>query len=169
MTKDQFEHYSKGGLFKALYWPSITHDLESGSKMYIGQTLIVYPNIVMSPILEETYNNQFRFNAAEIYGWFPEEDIKDLEIMDEYMEDRAIVTPQHLYQIVYTTKEKLVPNFGKGYEDKPLPFKVYREYSHPADDYVRKLSDPPADELYKYVWQGAYKELIKWKPIDIKP
>lgn len=56
-------------------------------------------------------------------------------------------------------------NFGKGYEDKDLPFMVYREYSFEMDDYVVGLSSPPATEIYKYIWQGKYKETIDWQLI----
>lgn len=166
MTEEQFNHYIKGGYFLATYNPKVKHDLSSGSWEVIGKKIKVWQNMINSP-LQGHYQGQHAFNADEVYGWFPEEDIEIHEILDEF-KDNVQTLPQYMYRMVYTKRSQIKPNFGIGYEDIPLPFEVYREYSFETDSYVLGLSKPPATKVQKYIWTGKYNEEIKWEDLEIK-
>lgn len=165
MTEEQFNHYIKGGYFLATYNPKVKHDIGGDNILVIGRKIKVWQNMINSP-LQGHYQGQHAFNADEIYGWFPEEDIEIHEILDEF-KDNVQTLPQYMYKLVYTKRSQIKPNFGIGYEDVQLPLEVFREYSNEVDDYVLSLSNPKATEVYKYIWKGTYNEEIKWEKISI--
>lgn len=165
MTEQQFNHYIKGGLFEATYNPKNKHDLvEKEALLKFGRKITAYQNMIITPIQESIYKGQFRFNADEVYGWFPECDIYEIKIIDEYIEDVEPL-PVYMYRMTFTKKSQIFPNFGKGYDDIEFPFYVYREYACDTDDYILKLADPLPTRIEKYVWYGKFNEEIKWEVI----
>lgn len=164
MTKEQFEHYIKGGKFMATYDPVVIHDLSADNRYQRKNRMVIAQNMIVSPLQYEQYKGQHAFNGESIYGWSPEQDFKDLEIINDFL-DSPEPLPQYMYQLVYTDMSKLEANFGKGYEGRTKPLYAFREYFKEMDDYILKLSDPQADDILKYVWQGKYQEEIKWKSI----
>lgn len=161
MNKQQLAHYLKGGMFLATYNPK-KMDISASSKTYIGKKMRVWQNMIISPVISvDTYVGQHAFNSDEIRGWFPEEDIEILEMVDEFIDDPQPL-PQYMYRFYYTDEKKLNKNFGKNH-GLSVPLIVGREYSIEVDDYVRKLSDPPADKIEKAVWNGEPWEEIQWK------
>ncbi len=167
LTKEQFEHYIKGGKFEAVYNPIVTDDLSEDNNCMIGDTIVVFQNMIISPLMETNYFNQHAFNSDDIYGWIPEEDITIIKIFDEYI-DNVEPLPQWMYKIIYTDQSKITPNFGehsKIIATKEHPFVVLRQFPSDFDDYILRLSNPQADSIEKYIWQGKYNEEIKWKSI----
>jgi len=160
MTREQLDHYLIGGKFRATYNPKKL-DISYESLHQIGSKIEVFQNIIIAP-LGSPYEGQHAFNCHSIYGWFPEEDITDLEIIDEYIE-RPESLPQFLYRLTYTDRDKIFPNFGKG--NFKIPLVVSRSYSVPNDAYVLVISNPPADKLEKAIWKGEFYEDIEWKPL----
>lgn len=160
MTNKQLQHYLKGGCFTATYTPKITHDLVGDNDWMIGSKITVYQNMIVSPLTSpEKYAGQHAFNSGSIYGWFPEEDISDLEIIDEFI-DNPEPLPVYMYKLVFTDQNKLFPNFGKG--DWKVPMVVGREFITDSDEYIMKLSKPQADEIWKCVWTGESDE-VHWE------
>ncbi|MDB4286385.1 hypothetical protein N9933_03705, partial [bacterium] len=75
MTKKQFDHYLKGGIFIGRYQPKNEHTLIGSNPSAIGVTITYYQNRLISPIQEDRQDRgQFRFNSPDIDGWFPEQD-----------------------------------------------------------------------------------------------
>lgn len=163
LTKEQLSHFVKGGMFKAIYSPKKTYDITNHSKLMIGREIIVYQNIINSPIMCVTdYRGQHAFNSRDIKGWFPEEDIEIIEMLNDYI-DVPQTIPQYLYLLTYTKKKQL-KNFGKN--NYKLPLIVGREYSNEVDEYVKELSNPKATKIEKAVWTGVEKYSgLKWKTI----
>ena len=164
MTEKQFNHYIKGGMFNATYNPKVTSDIDASSKLKIGKKIVVYQNTQIAPLQEyPQYRGQHAFSSREIFGWFPEEDIEDLEIIDEFIEFPEPL-PVYMYALTFLKQEKIEPNYGKG-TGIEVPYTSYREYSTKQDSHVLHLTNPVADKIEKYVWQGKYGEKIKWKTI----
>jgi len=166
MTPEQRKHYFKGGKFIAIYGP-VKLDIAWESKMMIGKKIEVYQNCLNTPM----ENGQFRFNSPAIYGWFPEEDIKDLEIIDEFI-DFPEPTTQYCYRMTLTDPVAIFKNFGKGNWGKKVI--TTREYNTDQDDYVlNKLLDPMPDTIEKRIldltvpeneypaWEEIYPPKIK--------
>lgn len=163
MNKKELEHYLKGGKFTCIYNPKMM-DIDTNSKSFIGKTITVWQNIVVNPIIEyKEFVGQHAFNTDEIHGWFPEEDIKDLTIIDEFIDNPELL-PKYMYRLYYSTKEQLEGNFGTGY-DIELPYVSGREYDYDEDEYVKNLSNPAADKIEKAIWNGEAYEDIKWEEL----
>ena len=162
MNKEQKEHYLKGGRFKAIYNPK-SLDISNESKQYIGKSVIIEQNIIITPLITpEKFAGQHAFNCSDIYGWSPEEDFDNIEIIDDY-KDNIESLPQYMYKLHYLKQEKLEPNFGKG--NWKIPMIVGREYGHNADNYIMSLSKPQACKIEKAVWNGEDYKDIKWKTL----
>ena len=168
MTEEQFNHYIKGGKFTAVYNPPKTSDLSPVNLAKVGMSCIVWQNMIVSPLQEpERYVGQHAFNTDIIFGWCPEEDFKDLVILEEFI-DSPESLPQYIFRLDYTDPNSVEGNFGKTSGLK-VPFSVCRDYGTDNESYVLKLSDPQADEIFKYVWKGKYQEKIEWVSIFKKP
>lgn len=165
MNKEQLVHYYKGGKFRATYSPK-TSDTKDYYKK--GRTIEVYQNCLITPIQEGEYGKnwagQLRFNSHNIYGWFPEEDIENLEIINEFIEYPE-KTKKYCYRLTYTKDNQLFPNFGKS--NFTLPLTVYREYDEDSDEYIIKLSKPQATSIEKRVVDLASGEELPWKKLNI--
>lgn len=162
MTKKQLQHYLSGGHFLAKYNP-IKMDIPQTAKSYIGKKIIIWQNMLTTPIIDiKDWLGQFRFNSDKISGWFPEEDITILEILDDY-KDFPEPLSKYMYRLTYTKQEKLFNNFGTG--SWKIPMIVGREYSTEQDAYIMKLSKPQACKIEKFVWNGEEINNIKWKTI----
>lgn len=165
MTREQTIHYLKGGKFKAIYSPVLTDTKDYHKK---GHTITVWQNCLNTPIGENEYQQnwvgQYRFNSDEIYGWFPEEDIKILEMVDEFI-GYVESTIKYCYRLTYTDEKQILPNFGKG--EFVLPLIVYREYNDEDDDYVRKLSSPQASMIEKRVVDLMEENIPNWEPLEL--
>jgi hypothetical protein len=168
MTDEQLKHYLAGGIFEATYDPKDKSTVKSQCVPYFGTRVRVWQNMEIAPIHSVAkWEGQHRFNAELIYGWFPEEDIHDIEIVDEFI-DYPKSLPQYMYRLTYTKREKIKPNFGNGYEDTVLPMVIGRDYSRENDEYVMNLGSPIACRIEKAVWNGEkapewevlYTELI---------
>ncbi len=158
MDKEKLKHYLKGGKFIAIYNPK-SMDISWKSQFFISQKVIIYQNIIISPIITPLrYSGQHAFNCDSIYGWSPEEDFDDIEIIDVFIESPNRL-PQYMYKLSYFKQEKIEPNFGKGYQ---CPLIVGREYDQEMDDYVMKISNPQACKIEKFVWEGEDDE-INWE------
>ena len=159
MTKKQLIHYLKGGKFTAIYNPTKL-DISFQSKQMIGKEIIVYQNMIVSPIIHiSEYEGQHAFNSENIYGWFPEEDIKIINIIDDFIAPESL--PKYMYKLHYTKENKIEGNFGKNQSLK-VPFFVGIEYSWEMDGYVLSLSNPQACKIEKAVWNGEKYKNIKW-------
>jgi hypothetical protein len=156
LTKEQLQHYLKGGLFKAIYQPTRVNNLNQDAIRTIGSTIEVYQNCDISPIVGSRYDGQHRFNTEFIYGWIPKEDIQIIELIDEFVENPESL-PLYMFRMTYRNPDTIIKNFGKG---NWLPSLVVgRSYKTDMTDYVLKtLSDPPADIVEKCIWDGG--ELI---------
>ena len=164
MTEEQFNHYIKGGKFTAVYNPPKTSDLSQDNLARIGRSCVVYQNMIISPLQSpESHKGQHAFDADIISGWCPEEDFENLTILDEFREHFE-PTPQYLFRLDYTNPDSIKVNFGTN-SGLQVPCSVYREYGTDNENYVLKLSDPQADEIFKYVWKGEYQEKIEWVSI----
>jgi hypothetical protein len=161
MTKEQTIHYLKGGKFTAVYTPVLTDTKDYHKK---GRTITVWQNCLNTPIGEGEYSQnwggQYRFNSDEIYGWFPEEDIKILEIVDEFIPYPEKIT-KYCYRLTYTEKSQILPNFGIG--NFSLPLIVYREYDDESDEYIKKLSSPQATMIEKRVIDLINNTIPQWE------
>lgn len=163
MTPEQLTHYLKGGIFLALYSPKVTHDLDRTNLNEIGQKIEVFQNFGWVAPLVETYSGQHAFNSYSISGWFPEEDIEILEMLDSYI-DHPEPLPRYVYKITYLDQSKIKPNFGK--VKIKVPFTISREYTTEMDKYVvEKLSNPRACKVEKCVWDGSKGDLMHWEII----
>jgi len=176
---EMMKHYFSDGLFSAIYSPRVIDDLSLHNKLQIGNRLIVKANVVKSPIIATKYQGQYRFNSSSIRGWFPEEDISELQIIKHgngiprkqtdgfcsHKGDLEIkdVSKEFLYRMYYTTQEQIDENFGIS-SYKPL-FVVGREYTFENDDYVKSISKPPATYCEKAVWSGEKYSEIVWKKL----
>lgn len=164
MTKEQFEHYIKGGLFKATYKP-IGLDISDASRRMAGSTIEVNQNVIVTPIQSpEKWKGQHCFNSPSINGWLPEEDITIIEMIDEFI-DFPEVFPMFMYRLTYTEESQIKPNFGN--LEISLPLVVHREYSTDNDNYVLKLSNPQATRIEKAKWIGGYNEEPVWKEMKL--
>lgn len=163
MNKTQLEHYLAGGKFKGIYNPK-SLDIDTESMLKIGNEIEVFQNMIITPIVDiEKWKGQFRFNSDSIYGWFPEEDVDDLEIISDFKYDIKSL-PVYMYKMTYLNKDSIRSNFGKG--NFSIPLIVSREYSSEKDEYVlNELSSPKADIVEKFVWNGELIDEIKWKGI----
>jgi len=166
MTPEQRNHYFKGGKFTATYDPQKL-DIAWESKMIIGKKIEVYQNCLNTPM----ENGQLRFNSPSIYGWFPEEDIKDLVIINEFI-DFPEPTTKYCYRITFTDRNAITKNFGKGNWGKKVV--TTREYNTDHDNYVlNELLDPMPDTIEKRIldltlgensyppWEEIYPSKIK--------
>lgn len=162
MTPEQRKHYLNGGKFSATYNP-LSMDLSGETKAVIGTKITVYQNCVNSPILEDTFNGQFRFNSPSIHGWLPEEDVTDLEIIDEFIDFPEKSTKKFNYRLTYTDEKKLFQNFGKG--NWKVPMVVYRSFDEESDEYVKSLSDPQADTIEKQSFNIEEMSGTEWQVI----
>ena len=107
MNKKQLKHYLKGGKFSAIYRPKVIIDIDSNSKGQIGNEIIVWQNIIVSPIITPAkFRGQHAFNADEIDGWFPEEDIKKFFAIGEFNPELPPVQRQILSEILELRKEQ---------------------------------------------------------------
>ncbi len=152
MTRDQIKHYLLGGKFEAIYNPP-SLDISSENKRLIGSTIEVYQNCLNTPVQHGEYDGrwegQYRFTSPSIGGWFPEEDIQDLKIIDEFLDEEFIEpSKQYCYKLTYTEEKQVRSNFGKGFK---APIIVCREYSTEKDEYVLKLSNPQATKIEKRI------------------
>ena len=164
MTKEQIQHYLKGGKFLAIYDPPKKSDLSSANLMHVHTSILIYQNVIHSPIISiKEYEGQHAFNSDVISGWFPEQDVKELIIQDDFI-DNPEPLPAYMFKLHYTTREQVVGNFGNAGEDMSLPFSTGREYSHDAESYVLKLSDPKATKVEKAIYTGE-TETPEWKTI----
>jgi len=162
MTKEQFEHYLKGGVFTAIYAPK-SLDIDQASKHFIGHPILVHQNMINNPLQSpEIYKGQHAFNSNVIGGWFPEEDILGLEIVNDFI-DQVAPLPVYMYRLIYEERNQIMENFGKIIAD--LPFIVTREYGSDMDSYVKKLSNPQATLIEKCIWRGEYNEKLNWSVI----
>lgn len=159
MTKEQIEHYRKGGVFMATYMPKVTSDLRENVNE-VGKRLKVWQNVISSILVTpKEYEGQFPFNADEVYGWIPEQDLDNLEMIDEFYESIVPYGKRYLYRLYHNTQESVNANFGKGYT---APMVVGRQYASQIDDYVMKLSSPQADKIERAVWNGEQFDELKW-------
>lgn len=159
MTKEQRMHYLKGGKFTAEYNPSATDDISVRSGKMVGKDIVVYQNCLNTPM----ENGQFRFNSPSVDGWIPEEDLKDLDWVDEYIESPEPTT-QWCYRMTYVDQTSIFKNFGKG--NWTAPMVVHREYSSDQDDYViHKLSNPKADKVERRVLDMLVDQEEPWETI----
>ena len=163
MTKEEKKHYYLGGKFKATYKPilSDTRDFHKS-----GMSIIVHQNCLITPIGEDEYNRdwagQLRFNSKDIYGWFPEEDIIDLKIINDFIEYPE-QTKRWNYKLTYTEQSQVFGNFGKG--NFIAPMSVYRDYTSQMDDYLLKLSKPQATKIEKQFIDLLEDEFSDWEII----
>jgi hypothetical protein len=163
MTKKQIKHYLKGGKFNAIYNPTKLN-IAVESRLQIGNIIVVHQNMIITPILSiKEYEGQHAFNCDSIAGWFPEEDIKHLEIIDEFI-DTPEKLPHYMYKLHYSTKEQLTGNFGNAGMDLSLPYTTGREYSNEMDSYIKMLSTPAADKIEKAIYTGETEE-VTWETI----
>jgi hypothetical protein len=157
MNKEQLEHYLKGGHLTATYKPK-SLDISAKSKMFINFEIEVYQNMITSPLQSpERWIGQHAFNSKDIEGWFPEEDIENLKIINKF-KDTPEPLPQYMYRLYYTEKSQFL-NFG--IEDIKLPLLVSKEYHIEADDHVLKLSDPQATKIEKCIYTGN-DDSLEW-------
>lgn len=166
MTKEQLIHYLKGGIFTGTWMPKRSDTADYHKK---GTEIRLWQNMLITPIAPEEYEGtnwegQYRFSSDSIYGWFPEEDVENLQIVDEYIEFPESTT-QHCYRLTYTEEKQLLPNFGKG--NFKLPMVVYREYNTNMDDYVKKLSKPQATTIEKRVMDLFDEKTPEWELLKI--
>lgn len=154
LNKSQIRHYYMGGFFKAKYSPLIVKDLSSENLAHIGESLIFYQNIDVSPIQEETYFNNYRLNSNTIHGWVPSCDLSDIEELSLREKNQSLKTYRsdvHMYRLTYTNQDQIDKNFGKGFDKAILPFYVYRSYDKWNHHYVKEsLSDPKATAIDYY-------------------
>lgn len=162
MTQEQFEHYIKGGKFKAIYKPR-KKDISKASKAMRGKETVAYQNMLICPIQDDQWNGQHCFNSTSIHGWFPSEDIEILEILNEVIPNVEPL-PQYMYRLYYFNQQSIIANFGKQ-TTLISPFRAARNFNREMDDYILKLSTPQADRIEKAVWKGRFEEEIKWKTI----
>ena len=173
MNAEQLKHYVNGGKFKATYKPKFL-DIAPESMLMIGREIIVHQNMINYPILEvERYVGQHAFNSDKIYGWFPEEDLENLEVIDEHIECVEPL-PVYMYRLHFFDQNKIKHNFGETSGLK-VPCIVGRGYPFDNDKYVIEiLCDPRACKIDKTIWTGVekYKDL-EWNTIyedpDINP
>ena len=164
LTDEQLEHYLKGGRFRAKYNPP-RRDISPESFDMIGEEIIVEQNMLNGPIqCIAEYRGQHAFNSPSISGWFPEEDIEILEIIDSY-KDNPEPTPVYLYRMHYSTREQVVKNFGNAGREYDLPMVVGRQYVRENDQYIKDLSSPPADRVEKCVWDPSISREVKFEEI----
>ena len=163
MTTDQLKHYHLGGKFKAIYNPVDTSDISDESKSYAGKELIVWQNMIVVP-LSGKWEGQHAFNASEIYGWFPEEDIQIIEQIEEYLNNPEAL-PRYFYRFTYTDHQTILENFGKGYEHVTLPYVVQRDFPFEKHEYVKQLSKPAADKIEFCVYTGQQYQEIEWQSL----
>lgn len=161
MTPEQIVHYHKGGKFKAIYSPTVTHDLSTANRQRIGDKAIIVQNMINSPMITGRYKGQHMFNTDIINGYCPEEDFKEIEIIDEFL-DTSYPLPVYMYRLTYTEKGQLKPNFGK--DTFSLPLEVGREYVREVDEYILNLSSPQATTIEKAIYDGS-TETLEWKVI----
>lgn len=160
MTKEQLTHYLKGGFFVATYKPKVTSDLGRANLNILGLLLEVYQNCMVAPLQEPaSYVGQHAFNSPDISGWFPEEDIKNLEILPDKFKDYPETLPRFVYKLYYSEVSQLKPNFGKG--NWKVPMVVSREYSVENDKGIIELSSPQASKIEKAIWDGTSE--LKWE------
>ena len=163
MTKEQLIHYLDGGIFTATYSPIVKHDLPTANIILDGQTIRVSQNMMINPLITPIeYQGQHAFDGEQIYGWIPEQDLKDLVILDEFLEHCQDM-PQFLYKLIYMKKDQLMANFGVG--DYKVPMTVSREFSYENDKYILGLSKPQASMILKAMWNGEPFDEIKWEII----
>lgn len=160
MTKEQIEHYKKGGVFTATFNPE-SKDLSSRSLMSLGKTIRVWPNIIGCPVVQVSeFEGDFPFNSRSVDGWIPERDLQDLTIIDEFS-GFAYGDGHHLYKLHYLTQDKIDANFGKTSLTPPIV--IGREYDSDMDEYViNRLSDPKADKVERAIWSGEQYSELKW-------
>jgi len=163
MTTEQLDHYMKGGYFIAKYSPKVTYDLSTDDQKLIGNDIKVYQNCLNHPTPNPAYPDQFAFSSSSIYGWFPEEDIEILQPIEEYLEFPEPIV-QYMYKMKHISEEGILRNFGLR---STVPIIVMRSYTNDKDQYVlNELSDPPADEVYKAVWD--YRDtgiIVNWEEL----
>lgn len=160
MTNEELAHYAKGGIFRAFYRPK-TVDIPGRNLSQIGRFIEVHQNMECTPIVEPgRWSGQFRFNSTAVYGWFPEEDLDDLTIVNAFV-DNPQKLPQFIYKMTYTEEEQLRPNFGNG--PWKIPLVVERQFSVENDAYVLSLSSPQATAVEKAVWNGEQLKEVSWK------
>lgn len=165
MTLKQKEHYLDGGMFSAIYNPTITNDLREANKLMVGKIIEVHQNIVITPILEiPQYLGDFRFNSSEIDGWIPESDLEDLKILNEFSSYKESL-PQYIYKMIVHTDESVRKLFGKITLD--IPYCSYRSYSTEADQFVLEhLTEGIKEvEVFKFTWKGEDIDQINWKKL----
>lgn len=157
LTIEQISHYLKGGMFKATYNPPHL-DIGDNNKLVIGTTITVHQNMINSPLQTPIeYKDQHAFNSDSIGGWFPEEDIENIIILDDFIENVQVL-PAYIYRLHYTKESQIEPNFGKNTGIK-LPFVTSREYIREMDDYILKLSTPQATIIEKAIYTGLVENL----------
>jgi len=163
MTKEQLDHYMKGGYFTAIYTPIVIDDLSHNNLSMTSKEIDVYQNVLNYPTPNQAYPQQFAFNSDDIYGWFPEQDIKIVRIQNRYL-DFPESTKRYMYKIYYHNHDSILKNFGIGYENTKLPLIVTRAYTTESDEYILQLSKPPAELIRKGIWNYEKSELeIIWE------
>ena len=164
MTKEQIKHYLKGGKFTAVFKP-VMLDLSEENKEQIGKQVECHQNVEVSPVREEEYSpdvwvGQHRFDTDLITGYVLEEDLSELTIVNEFI-DTPEMLPVHQYNMIFTTREQLVANFGNDVKDTPLPYIAVRNYGRNMDEYIIKLCKPAPTRIDKRLWN--YQEVSKWE------
>jgi hypothetical protein len=163
MTENQFNHYIKGGIFRANYMPTKA-DLSEESMEKIGKEIFVFQNIDISPITTGPYTGQHRFNSHSIGGWIPEEDL-EITLNTPHYNDEVYKPPMYIYKLHYSTKEQIQGCFGN--VEIPLPYIAERAYPSDSDEYVLSLSNPQCDKIEKTYWKGEYQEKLIWTTLKL--
>lgn len=164
LTEQQFQHYLKGGKFLASYLPKSLLS-EANANAPVNKKILVYQNMLISPSMAGKFIGQHMFNSPEVYGYFPEEDIEDLEIVNEFL-DSPEPYPIYMYLLYYNTKEQVQENFGN-YKPSSYPVIVERSFPREMDDYIISISTDgfQASKIQKAVWHGNYNETLEF--VDI--
>lgn len=175
MNKEQFEHYIKGGMFKGIYNPKITFDLSQRNLILMREEIQLSQNLQICPIQDGEYRSsssgksryvgQFRFNSDQIDGMFPEEDIENLEIINEFV-DNVEPLPVHMFKLVFDSREVIMEVFGNAGKKLPCPMTSFRNFTPEGNptEHIKRISSG-ASEIFRYLWKGDYEEKIKWKLI----